>query len=58
MNLDRAFCASITHKPDCDRQITPEVKAALKRAGKENWVSTAYFCSKPEGEKGQSDDKR
>lgn len=44
MNLDKTFCASPTHKPDCDRQITPAIEAALKRCGKEKWISMAYFC--------------
>lgn len=47
MNLDRTWCASPTHKPDCDRQITPEVEAAMKRCGKENY-SVAFFCGEPE----------
>jgi hypothetical protein len=55
MNHDRTFCASATHKPDCDRQITPDVEAAMKRANKQ-WVSMAYFCGEPELEKGQSDE--
>lgn len=47
MNLDRTFCASAVHKPDCDRQITPEVEAAMKRSGKP-YYSMAYFCGEPE----------
>lgn len=48
MNLDRTFCASPVHRPDCDRQITAEISAALDKAGKSKRVSVAYFCSEPE----------
>ena len=29
--LDMTFCCSETHKPDCDRQWTPELQAAADR---------------------------
>ena len=47
MNLDRTWCASTEHNADCDRQITPEVSAAMDRCHK-TYISMAYFCKKPE----------
>jgi len=46
---DMTFCSSLNHRPDCDRQWTPELAAEARRwwGGPGAPVAFSAFCGEP-----------
>ena len=46
--MDRTFCGSETHKPDCTRKMTPEEEERSLKFCEETGIGVAYsnFCDR------------
>lgn len=56
--LDRTFCVSPNCVNECERKLTPEIRAAANKWMKDAPIAVAYFCGPKEDKEFYTGDAR